>query len=237
MKINELFEEEKVTDFLHANSTKGGVVAFDANIPKASIHLILDFFKEDTTSIVVFEPTSNVKSLALFNAATEHEGNDAIKLLRSVSIITPNTHELKVMANHAKSHLNLPDPIKFVGSVDSGLASSYHADAAVLLAMFPVVLLKLGREGVILYTRRKEGGAMFKHLRPTKIVENGNSSGAGDTLVGTLVSEMSRRDISIDDLDVGNHEFVKCVENGIVASVQSVESLGDTISRKLMPFE
>jgi sugar/nucleoside kinase (ribokinase family) len=106
----------------------------------------------------------------------------------------------------------------------------------ILLAMFPVVALKLGREGVIIYTRKNGMGA-YKHFPPPRIVEEGNTSGAGDTFVGTLVSEMSRRKVGLADLDVDNQVFVECVQNAVEASVQSVECLEHAISRKLQPFE
>jgi sugar/nucleoside kinase (ribokinase family) len=237
MKINELFEKTRVTEFLNGNYLKGGVVAFDANIPKEVIFSILDFYKERSTEIIVFEPTSNVKSFALFDAAVEYGGSDATSILSRVSIITPNAHELKVMARHAKSLLNLPSPIKFVDSgANEGIASNYNDDVGVLLALFPVVVLKLGRDGVIVYSR-KDRTASFMHFTPLRVVEGGNTSGAGDTLVGTLVSEISRRGLGIDDLDVGNREFAGCVENAVAASVKSVESLEYTISRELLPFE
>jgi fructose-1-phosphate kinase PfkB-like protein len=160
-----------------------GVVCIDGNLLTGSLNnLFNDCYFLD--KVVVCEPTSVPKSLSIIRAILSCTKKPKI-------YITPDESELLVMANEIS-----------VDKLDVPLLKDLTVEilnaSAKLLTVVDKAIIKLGSKGVLL-GQHIDGKHAWTHLKPHKVYDQVVSvTGAGDSLVGALLSGLSRSPNPLD---------------------------------------
>ena len=213
------------------------IVAVDGNVSRDTL---VSLFKVCISKRIpiLFEPTSVSKSMKLIDLIDAHQD------ISCFSFITPDYHELQTIAQilkNRKVNSHIPRP-RFTGKqLGDGELDDIKDQIETMLICFPNVVIKLGKRGCLVGTRRsgsrrcnidgKVSEPVYKITwvqgnRPLQIV---NVNGAGDSLVGVLVAGLSHID---NDIAVLPHEkLVELVRKGVLAAELTCESVG--ISRDI----
>lgn len=157
--------------------------------------------------------------------------------------ITPNYLELLAMAEKAARYSN---PVPYVelieDSNDQFSALPITSDLpkikkaiTTLLPKFSRIIVKLGSRGVVLVvpsslkepTSKSSNKFILRYLKPQNVIENCVSvTGAGDSMVGTIVSGLSQSPVT--DSNKGNHvnidKWTLLVEAGMRSSLLTIMS-------------
>ncbi|KAL2912230.1 hypothetical protein HK105_208298 [Polyrhizophydium stewartii] len=237
MRVHDrILERSSIAD--HIQQARPPVVCVDGNLAPSAIAGIARICAASGTPLC-FEPTSVIKSRRVFEL-TDSE-------LAAIQIITPNADELVAMSE-ALDRRGVPGGIE----APSAMYSTVQKHAWNLLRAFPLVILKLGRDGVFVARRtpidslaalaspdavRHRGYVWtFDHLEPTKRLENAVSvTGAGDSLVGVLIAGLSPLFARASNLDgITNASIARIVRSGMRAAELSLGSQ-DAISSDITP--
>jgi sugar/nucleoside kinase (ribokinase family) len=169
----DVFNKIDISSILsYIETQKPKIICLDGNLSEDALAQIIAKGREEG-SFIAFEPTSVHKSTK-------------IPEFPSVHLVTPNTLELVEMY----SHYIAKDPKFSLNAKELKDVSVIEELAIHLLDHFPYLLVKMGSQGVMLVTRK-----FSAYLKPEAQVESPvNVSGAGDTLVGTIVAELSKLD-------------------------------------------
>lgn len=154
-----------------------GVVCIDGNLsPKPFASLLKDC--HSLNKIIVCEPTSVPKSVPMIQTIISSAKNPKI-------YITPDESELMVMANEISAD-------KFDIPSIKDISPEILSASAKLLTVVDKAIIKLGSKGVLL-GQNIDKKPIWTHLKPFKEQDKVVSvTGAGDSLVGALVSGLSR---------------------------------------------
>lgn len=197
----------------------------------------MDQIAKTTTSLkisLLFEPTSSAKCFKVF----EMRNPSAVK------IVTPNSLELKKLAKYIKeSDTSFKREVTWkdgsfcfiLGGSGSKLIlltsfnREFIAYLLTLLSVFDHVVVKVGSMGVLYGSRLNGSACNITHISASKVETIVSVTGAGDSLVGTLVAGISKYK---GDLD---HEtMVKIIRAGVRAATLTLES-PLAVSEKISP--
>ena len=195
----------------HLKNSKFIVV--DGNVGIESLRKICE---SAANAPILFEPTSVSKSRKVFEIG---QG------IKNVKFITPDRYEAKAMSLMVKEKEEV--------AVIDGLEEQCEAMSS-LLYQFPNVIIKCGEKGCLVGTsrpssrncntgKRSPPEINVTHLSPTRRVNVVNVSGAGDSLVGVVVSSLS-------DIDypafVSHRALLEIVKEGMRAAEMTCEVEG-----------
>ncbi|KAJ3192773.1 hypothetical protein HK101_005977 [Irineochytrium annulatum] len=195
----------------------------------------------------LFEPTSGHKA-ERFIAAMANDDLKAADVLGAVQFVTPNSLELGRMMDAAAQLKLVPWPhstkaselVERTNDVDRN--SGVVTVASALARLFPIQIIKLGREGVLLVRRLDDGGRVikgiddrvrveFRHIRPAVVLSDVISvTGAGDSLVGAFVAALLReagtleREEKNGRVKLSTDVLERCVRVGMRAAEASLVS-------------
>jgi len=159
---------------------KVSTIVFDGNISVECMKEIALYKQKHPEVTLIFEPTSNLKSIKIFKAFKE----------KQIAFVTPNIHELEVMYDCL--HLQ---QTHFQKVTDQILKYAIG-----LMPFVSNVIVKLGSYGVRIFSLCSEkdsiSGFMYDHQGyyyrhchiKASLVDVVNVTGAGDTLVGGFVA-------------------------------------------------
>jgi sugar/nucleoside kinase (ribokinase family) len=204
------------------------MIVMDANLDYQSMRKLVDYASSLQIPIL-FEPTSRSKCGRIFMVAYE-----------KVGLVTPDLTEARTMAGFiTHQHREKMDAIRDM-KIDLKRLDVIDLEMEVdwmkaLLYCFPNVILKMGSRGCLVGTSRggsrkcNEDGKvssstrMITHLKPTRDVDVVNVSGAGDSLVGVVVSALSQREFPSF---LPHEDLCTIVEAGMKAAEFTVETEG-----------
>ncbi|ORY42037.1 hypothetical protein BCR33DRAFT_330149 [Rhizoclosmatium globosum] len=225
------------------------LLATDANIPTYLLSECIKYAR-DTRIPVVYEPTSVPKSTLLFKVLDATTGLTIKDISNTVHYITPNTLELTELYRDA---LKRGFVLHKAGKTAIGPVDAKTVSKAVALAyLFRVVVVKLGRDGVLLVMDLKDedtlshsGGSIIEGVGEYVVVEGKvvahlkslvdsdrevvNVTGAGDSLVGTILTGVAETNGV-----VGVKRMVEILQKGLWAAKLSVSD-EEAVSAKLSP--
>ena len=189
------------------------VAVIDGNLPAATItHLATAFASHRVP--VVFEPTSIEKS---------SRGMDAFRN-GLFTILTPSAAELLAMAEqcgYAKSTEGNDAYLRndHEEALKQQAACLLHSLAALPSSRYVHVVVKRGAQGVLLCSQplsaADDPAVQFRRLRGRKLDSVVSTSGAGDTLVGAMVSRLLEHSARVGD-DV--EAMIQAIEDGMAAA-------------------
>ncbi|TPX66679.1 pseudouridylate synthase [Spizellomyces sp. 'palustris'] len=188
MRMHAEIDGEEVSTIIKRNLPP--FVSIDGNLGSRCTQRILETCAENNIP-VLFEPTSEIKAFRLFNL-------DHNLLKASIKYATPNEGELSAMAwgyQSAKDQCNgLPKQEDDAARLHRGRGlmlgqDNLQSNITVVGKVIPTIIVKRGREGVLI----ARDGSISVTLGPTQIYNDCISvTGAGDSMVGTLVTGLSR---------------------------------------------
>lgn len=237
MKIFETIPSPTAMRMIQKVSTEPPrLLVLDANWDADTLHEYLRIGRSSACSTTIFEPVSTAKALRIFPSSLNPNTSHSPHLLLA-DVITPNELELTALHNHAYSQgfFDLPawfTAIDALGIPSSGLRvplattttpaivnAGIPQQAIKLLPFFPVILTKLGPQGVLLtkllaaddpvltsadeaqyvLSRCKNGdqnvGGLYVRLFPTERVSKKDIvsvNGVGDTFLGALAAGIAQ---------------------------------------------
>ncbi|KAJ3076778.1 hypothetical protein HDU98_000078 [Podochytrium sp. JEL0797] len=220
------------------------LIAFDANVDS---HVFTSCIRHACQHHIpcLFEATSIPKSIKLFE--TLDQGISMSQLRQAIHFVTPNALELDAMYNAAISR-NLVaafTPLEAPSAMASGTweTSDTIPKAISLSGLFPVVIVKLGRQGVLLVMPSSPdnaapdlgstecfvvGDKIVVHI-PSEVVDASkvvSVTGAGDSLVGAVMAGIA------SESKVGVQKMVEILKQGVSAARLSL-SVEDAVNEKL----
>ncbi|KNC98584.1 uncharacterized protein SPPG_06269 [Spizellomyces punctatus DAOM BR117] len=188
MRMHAEIDGEEVSTIIKRNLPP--FVSIDGNLSRRCTQRILETCAENNIP-VLFEPTSEIKAFRLFNL-------DHNLLKASIRYATPNEGELSAMAwgyQSANDPCNgLPNQEDDAARLRRGRGlmwgqNNLQSNITVVGKVIPTIIVKRGREGVLI----ARDGSISATLAPTQIYNDCISvTGAGDSMVGTLVTGLSR---------------------------------------------
>ena len=178
-------------------------LVLDANAPIEKLVEVVQKAKSCET-LVVFDPTSVPKTALL-------KGNKGF--WSCISFAFPNLDELIAMTSNDKIDREtiLQDNFQNLKMLAAEMLTSMHPSSAHLI-------VTLGSNGVFLASKGFNGGMEFKHVPVREKVDVENCTGAGDTMVGVFVKGL-----------LEGKEVSTCVEQGMVASLESIKTIDRAI--------
>ncbi|GBC51116.2 pseudouridine-metabolizing bifunctional protein C1861.05-like [Rhizophagus irregularis DAOM 181602=DAOM 197198] len=248
MKIFDYLSSDKISQTIKMGKPK--LVCFDGNISAGCIYNILNTCKTYNIS-TFFETTSISKSLKLLENYEQF-----IQLLSSQSLkyISPNSFELKTMYFTAYKNglfdLN-SEWVKRINEYDIGNLSIHNPTIEVLinslidcqldtqlisesfvqtlhfLPYIPNIIVKLGEN-----EKNGKSGLRLKYFKPIKFDKNEivNVTGAGDSVVGTLVSGfILHGETKID-------KIIEVAQYIALMTLKTHNSVSEDINEKLLEF-
>ncbi|CAG8458470.1 5751_t:CDS:10 [Rhizophagus irregularis] len=211
----------KIFDYLSSDKMgKPKLVCFDGNISAGCIYNILNTCKTYNIS-TFFETTSISKSLKLLENYEQF-----IQLLSSQSLkyISPNSFELKTMYFTAYKN----------GLFDLNIKLGENG---ILLAQFlkdlnKGISKKNKKNEIIIKEKNGKSGLRLKYFKPIKFDKNEivNVTGAGDSVVGTLVSGfILHGETKID-------KIIEVAQYIALMTLKTHNSVSEDINEKLLEF-
>ncbi|TPX78415.1 pseudouridylate synthase [Chytriomyces confervae] len=205
-------------------------VVVDANISAQALKDVVNYSEDQGFNVTtVYEPTSVPKCTKIISLIKDSSNSPEIawkRIKATFQVITPNVAEVAAMLQHARS-LNLlpqeyehefpvPDQFTLI-STDDGPVHAVMNGAIALSTLFRVVVVKLGRAGAFIVSREVPlplcsqnaemvtfpGGFSIVHV-PSLHKEGVpvvSVTGAGDSLVGAMVSALARKGVVGKSLD------------------------------------
>ncbi|KAJ1734537.1 hypothetical protein LPJ61_001023 [Coemansia biformis] len=245
MAINGMVSEQHIEDAFRVLNPC--VVGLDANMSAlASANVLM--LAHTCGSCVVFEPTSVPKCTSVLGALSAIKRTGAMPAAdRLVHVVTPNQLELRRLAEAAVA-LGLVASESAADAVDEVAEHSYALDAGVirdaltLFPLFPVLIVKLGKEGaaVVSPSPKDRSKPVVRHMPPLVPARIANSNGAGDSLVGAVLAMLHRRqtlltrdghvDITPRDID----SIVRRAQRASILALESTSAISDRLDPKLI---
>ncbi|KAJ2851524.1 hypothetical protein IWW36_001008 [Coemansia brasiliensis] len=226
MQINSMLNSQHIDDTF--DKLNPSVVGLDANIETQAIAAVLKAAKR-FNSCVVFEPTSMPKSTkvltALIMIKQEKPDTDVGNL---VHILTPNVLELKKLAQLALelglvSGKSESKAAKYSATLNRGIVESILT----LHSLFPVIIVKLGKEGAAVISPSTENTVEIRHIQPHKPRMVKNTNGAGDSMVGALLAQFYKHQYLLTangHLTLAPRDVDTMVDRAQRAAIKSIES-------------
>ncbi|KAJ1875540.1 hypothetical protein LPJ55_000533 [Coemansia sp. RSA 990] len=234
MQINSLLSTQNIDEAF--DKLNPGVVGLDANVDTLAIASVLKAAKRFNTC-VVFEPTSVPKSTKILAALglIKEERPDVGSL---VHILTPNVLELKKLAQLALELGLVADKsesrtVKCSTTLNQDIAESMLT----LHPLFPVIIVKLGKEGAAVVSSSAENTVDIRHIEPHKPRAIKNTNGAGDSMVGALLAQLYKHQSLLTangHFALASRDIDTMVNRAQRAAIKSVES-SLAVSRHLSP--
>lgn len=191
--IVERFEgNQKAGGILDTETKIAPLIALDCNLSIQTINKILKQ-AHDNCIPVLLEPTSAVKIRKVFKESP-------IDLLRQITYITPNKSELLEIAKVLYNRLYSKDGNKFDDeneylSIEDSIALVSDFIPNTILKRGPLGIVAIGRRSVDLYSDSETNPISRPEaveIKPNEtILEAVSVTGAGDSLVGTLITVLS----------------------------------------------
>ncbi|KAI9105863.1 Indigoidine synthase A like protein-domain-containing protein [Phlyctochytrium arcticum] len=217
MDIHHQLDAEEVRRAILSN--KPPIVAVDGNLSWVTLSRILETCAEEDIP-VIFEPTSESKATTLFQKIPL----DIVQ--SSVRYVTPNEGELRAMAAASDYLLTGSKGFTSPYSYYQANAKQYAghdipSNLSLLHQVIPDIILTRGSEGVI--TSRRDYAMSI--LKPETIFEKCVSvTGAGDSLVGTLVTALAKHYRLKGGVHPSVKELAAYTRSGMRAAQLSVNS-------------
>ncbi|KAJ2711583.1 hypothetical protein H4R19_003178 [Coemansia spiralis] len=198
MEINQLISAQHIEDAFQALDP--GVVGLDANLPAPAIAGVL-LQARACGSCTVFEPTSVPKCTGVLAALSTIARSDAAPPLAGlVHVATPNRLELQRLAATAIEFGLIEgrpseDAVGEMAEHHHKLDAGMIRDAMTLFPVFPVQVVKLGKDGAAVLSPSQTDSLqpLVRHIPPLTPGRVVNSNGAGDSMVGAVLSMLHRR--------------------------------------------
>ncbi|KAH6580245.1 hypothetical protein BSLG_000352 [Batrachochytrium salamandrivorans] len=231
MKIHDhIAKNVRINDYIRQKSPS--VVCMDANSPESVFEDVINSIK-NTSIVLCFEPTSIIKSRKLFNLSPD--------LFTQVQVVTPNRDELFSMSDALDKVISSNESFKdFQAPQNSDLITKSITN---LLRAFKMVVVKCGADGVVIGRRIRQNKSSdlpyeILYLKPTRqLNEVVSVTGAGDSMVGTIISGLSSLPLPLNLEDVKSSEIVRIVRAGMKAaefSLQSKDAVSPLITLDLL---
>ncbi|KAL1934843.1 hypothetical protein VTP01DRAFT_7025 [Rhizomucor pusillus] len=182
-----------------------------------------------------FEPTSVVKSLKVFEHASLLE-------TKTLSLTTPNQHELEVMAEEYK--LRLGQGVSNEKSILHHFATKVKGPSLALRMLphalelsnaIPHVITKMGEEGC-LYVGRSEQVPVVKYFEPKHILPQDVTSvtGAGDSFVGVLLANLTAMAPAFPEDPSVWKKVIDRAQQAAILTLKSTMAVSPSIDSKLL---
>ncbi|KAJ3239662.1 hypothetical protein HDU78_002750 [Chytriomyces hyalinus] len=234
-------------------------IAVDANISAQALKDVVNYSEDQGFNVTtVYEPTSVPKCTKIISLIKDSSNSpeEAWKRIKATfQVITPNVAEVAAMLQHARS-LNLlpqeyehefpvPDQFTLI-STDDGPVHAVMNGAIALSTLFRVVVVKLGRAGAFIVSRQVSlplcsqnaemvtfpGG--FSMIHVPSLHKEGvpvvSVTGAGDSLVGAMVSALARKGVVGKSMD--GTALTEAVCEGMEAAAWSLRTW-DAVSERV----
>ncbi|KAJ3095311.1 hypothetical protein HDU97_007040 [Phlyctochytrium planicorne] len=235
-----------------------GIVCVDGNVRLDVIAKLSNHVSQPGSPIGVFEPTSIPKALPVMEML--------LRKKTGFQIATPDLGEALVMARAIELHFkeegrNAPrllmdqKPSILDGNSPhchiTKQANAYNSEHPGLEPAIPLLstyfthnVIKLGKDGVIISSVSSQGSLLVHHIPATKsFSEVVSVTGAGDTLVGTMITSISRDMAKHDEENPGvpfkltASDVVKGVTAGVKAAeltLMSVKAVSDQLDASVL---
>ncbi|KAJ2453661.1 hypothetical protein EV183_002065 [Coemansia sp. RSA 2336] len=234
MQINSLLSSQNIDEAF--DKLNPGVVALDANIDTRAIASVLEAAKR-FNACVVFEPTSVPKctkvlaALALVKEQEPDIGN-------LVHMLTPNVLELKKLAQLALELGLVADKPEYRAvKCSTTLDQCVVEDMLTLHPLFPIIIVKLGKEGAAVVSPSAENTVDIRHIQAHKPRAVKNTNGAGDSMVGALLAQLHKHQLLLTatgNFALASRDIDTMVDRAQRAAIKSIES-PLAVSRLLSP--
>lgn len=203
------------------------IVAFDGNIGESHASQLLTACQShgqchpSQPIVTVFEPTSVSKSTIVLEHFLKSDKNKMLP----VTYATPNTYELQHMYDHAKGlgllraddEQVVPSPGHIAAAILPG-QTLQKALALVYAGIFEVILLKVGKHGVVTISK----DLVSHEPIPSRAVTLVNTTGCGDSFVGGFIAALCR--LKDDQNFDTRHTLHKATLAGQLAARNTIQS-------------